>query len=150
MKISRSTTHLSVIGAIILGASLTLTGCVGQESGGGQSQSTTQVAFPDSELGQNAEWVLEQLNGDADTIAADWKGKLAPTLVAEMTPQDLVDIINSEIRPRGPFTPTDFSAGEGNAQTELLAADGKHIRFALMIDPAEGLISGIHFTPTSS
>lgn len=153
MKSSRRMTRPSIIGVALLGIALTLTGCSTQESGGreaGQPESVKEVSFPDSKIGQSAEWVVEQLNGDTVATESGWKGRLAPSLTAEMAPQDLVEIINTEIRPRGPFTPTDFSAGEDNALTQLIDADGEHLQFSLLLDPKEGLISGIHFTPASS
>lgn len=150
MKISRRVNRPSAIGVALLGATLALTACTTDAPDNVQTQSAEKITLPDSELGQSVEWVVGQLNSDSEATDADWEGKLSPTLTAEMTTQELVAVINTEVRPGAPFVPTDFSAGEDNAVVQLLNADGKHVRFVLTVDPEDGLITGIHFAPASS
>ena len=75
----------------------------------------TPVEIPQTPVGTTAQWIVDVLNSDEDSIAADWEGKLHSSFTKEVTAEDLVQLVNQQLRSAHPFTVTHYQGDELHA-----------------------------------
>lgn len=135
--------------ALALALVLGLAGCGAGETSPDKSSSAaaaTPVSIPETELGTTVTWTLEQLNAKEEVSAEAWAPRLAESLSAELSAEDFVEVLNTEIRPQGPFTPISFTEDGGSASVRLRADEGSDLQFSLTLDDS-GQITGVYFRP---
>jgi hypothetical protein len=108
----------------------------------------TSVEIPGTPVGQVAQKMVDVMNADDDTTAADWEGQLHDSFTAKVSIDDFVDLLNTNIRPAQPFVPTAYEGADRQSVTTLDAAIGDPIDLTISID-SEGLIIGLTFTPAA-
>lgn len=79
----------------------------------------TETEIPDTPAGQTAEWVLGVLDAEADTTAEEWDGRMHASFTAEVSAEDLTELMNIQIRLAGPFTVTDYEGADRQAVATL-------------------------------
>lgn len=141
-----------VAGALMISLGLLLSGCTGSPSTGSGATQTEdaqkEISLPTTELGKSSSWVIQQLNGSGDLNVEEWKKKLAERITKEMPAKQLVGVIESDVRKKGPFKPTKFSEAENVATTRIVGKGGVRFDMVLSVDDS-GQFNGIHFTPVN-
>ncbi len=147
-------TRIAALGAGALIAAVALTAC-GSADDSDVAASDTAVAdvaddveIPDTPAGQTTEWVLEVLDADGDTAAEDWEDRLHPSFTVEVSADELAELVNTQIRPAGPFTVTDYEGADRQAVTTLDPAVGEPLDMTVVVDPDDEIL-GLMFTPAA-
>lgn len=109
---------------------------------------TARVEIPATPVGAVTEWVLDQMNGEADTDPADWAPRLHDDFTAEVSPQEVTDIINRQIRPARPLVPTAYEGTERASRTVIEGAVGAPFELSIVIDD-DDLITGLFMGPVT-
>jgi hypothetical protein len=136
------------LGAGLLAVALSLTACTADSpSTGGESANAqaTEIPFPDSDLGQEARWLISQVNTPDDITAEDWEAVLSEDVTSQMSAEELIDLLNKEITPHGPFTLVGFTETGERALADLLSESDEKFTLTLTIDPEDGKIAGMYF-----
>lgn len=110
------------------------------------SPSATSAEIPDTKVGAEIQRVIDIINGDADSTAADWEGKLSPAFLASLDETALAGSLNKQIRPAAPFTVTAYEGDEkrGAATIEGTGTGPLLLQMGLTDD---GLIDVLFFAP---
>ena len=103
----------------------------------------------DTALGQESQRIVEVLNAEADTTAADWEGTLHSSFTAEVSVDELVDLFNQNLRPAQPFTVTGYEGGDRQAVTTLTSPVSAPMEMTVALD-TDGLITGLFFSESTS
>lgn len=132
----------SILSALLVSV-LLLSGCAAAPS-----PQPTPVAIPDSPVGETAQWVLGILNADGQSTPQHWEGRLSDEFVAAVSVDELVEIVNDQIRPARPFTPTAYQGTDRIAVVTVTAERGEPFDLSLVVD-ADDRISEMLFGPTA-
>lgn len=127
--------------APVLALVLAITGC----SGPGEAE-RGEATIPGTALGDETRRILELLNADDDTVPADWEGRLADSFTAQVSADDVAEIVNGAIRPARPFTATAYREDAGASTTVLAGRVGDPLELRLALDDA-GRIVALRFAP---
>lgn len=103
------------------------------------------VDLPETSSGQAAREVLEILNAEEDSTAADWEDRLADPFLEQVSPEELAEILNAQFRPVRPWTAVDHEDAEDSSVTLLEASEGQELQMQLALDE-DGLIETLLFT----
>ena len=109
----------------------------------------TPVEIPQTPVGTTAQWIVDVLNSDEDSIAADWEGKLHSSFTKEVTAEDLVQLVNQQLRPAHPFTVTHYQGDELHAVVELSSKLSPALDMTVTLNDEEQII-GLFFAPATS
>lgn len=114
----------------------------------GEAQADAQAAeIPDTELGNTAQWIIDQLNGDEDITAEDWDAALSEEMKDEVPAEDLAEMLTTQFQPAAPWTPTSYEeAGDSGVVVNLTPSITEPLQMQLSLDD-EGLINMLLFTP---
>jgi beta-lactamase class A len=112
------------------------------------SPSATQTEIPDTPAGQVTQWILDEMNAVEDTTAAVWSDRLHPDFVAQVSAEDVAQLINRQIRPARPLVPTGYTGDEREAVTTVAGEIGEPFEMSVAIDSA-GLITGFLIGPAT-
>ena len=105
------------------------------------------MPLPDTPAGKEAARVLEILNKDEDSTAADWEGTLDEAFTRQVPVEALLKVINQQMRPARQFTATEVhEAGEQQVSLRLANALPQDLQLDLGLDET-GKISTLLFTP---
>ena len=130
----------------LLAAVLALAGCA---PGGDRSETAGEnIELPGTRHGVELQRIVDLLNADDDTTAADWRDRLADSFTASVSVDDVVEIINGAIRPARPFTVTAYREEAGMAVAVLAGRIGDPFELRLALDDA-GRITTLRFVPIS-
>jgi hypothetical protein len=88
----------------------------------------TSVEIPGTPVGQVAQKMVDVMNADDDTTAADWEGQLHDSFTAQVSIDDFVDLLNTNIRPAQPFVPTAYEDRRPDRPDDLDRLRGPHHR----------------------
>lgn len=120
MKLNKARTLLLTT---LTATALTFTGCVADPEvadvlpdQGAAPTHVSEIAFPDTEVGQTSKWVVQEINGIRAINKQDWYAKVSPELTENIPVDSLVGTLNAQLRPSLPFVPSDYeepSAGYG-------------------------------------
>ncbi|MFD2840149.1 serine hydrolase [Populibacterium corticicola] len=148
---ARSLTALTVL------LSLLLVGCGGPaaqpSSESPTSQETTEapspVSIPDTHAGQKVQWIIDMLESEADATADQWEAELDPTFLAEVSAQDVTDLVNTNLRPARPFTVTNYQGTDNEATATLQGTLGEPFAVSVSLGPDQK-ITGLWFGPPTN
>ena len=119
-------------------------------SSSGDSQPAEAVEIDSATpAGEKARWIVGILNADDDTTVAQWESELHDTFLAEVSAEDLVDLLNTNIRPAAPYTVTAFDSSGAQSVTTLESDVVDPMDMSVSLDDA-GQIVGLWFGPTSA
>ncbi|MCK8469050.1 Cpe/LpqF family protein [Microbacterium sp. KSW4-16] len=122
---------------------IALSGC-STDAGVTDKPAATSISFPQTDLGQQSMWVVEQLeSGASDT--SEWEERMSQQLTAEVSPEALAEVLQTDIAPRGPFVLESFEEKDSRAVAKLIDASNRRIQMTLSLDPADGTITGLYF-----
>lgn len=108
----------------------------------------TPVDIPETPVGAMSQWIVDVLNSDKDTTTADWEGKLHSSFTAKVPAEDLVQLVNQQLRAVHPFTVTHYQGNEQQAVTELSSDLSPALDMTVALN-SEGQIVGLLFVPAS-
>ena len=144
-----------IISLLVVSAGFAFASCSSEETPD-ESANVTQespdqsVDIPgDTLAGEQSQRIVDLLNSDEETTAADFEGHLHSSFTAEVSEEELVDLFNQNLRPAQPFTVTDYEGGERQAVSVLTSPVSDPIDMTVHVDN-DGLITGLLFTPTDS
>src|SRR5699024_4302466 len=83
------------------------------------------VELPQTPAGEAARYVLSVLNAEQDSTAEDWEGRLHQEALEELAPTDLATVINTTIRPQGPWSAVAYDGDDTQSLTRLEADSGE-------------------------
>lgn len=146
--------RLSAIFVLAAVSTLTLSGCsegateapIASETPAGETPEAVEI--PGTPAGQVAQQMVDVMNAEEDTTAADWEGKLHESFTAQVPIDDFVGLLNVNIRPAQPFVPTAYEGADRQSVTTLDASIGDPLDLTIALDQ-EGLIIGLTFTPAA-
>ncbi|NCT91042.1 serine hydrolase [Cellulomonas sp. APG4] len=138
------------VAAGMLAAAVLLGACTGA-GGDAPSPSATPtveptqpavVELPDSPAGEQARWVLEQLDAPAGSGLPEVEERFSAELLAQVPSDELVAVVE-QLRPLAPWTVTGVEAGP-DALVAQIGGQGQDLEMQLAVDEA-GLIAGLFF-----
>lgn len=146
---------------LILAASATLamTSCSSSDAPAGSSSDSTNasqdsvaddaVDIPgDTPVGEESQRIVDILNAEEDSTVEDWAGHLHASFTAEVSAEEIVELVNQNIRPAQPFTVTNYEGGERQAVTTLTSPVSAPLDMSVTLD-SDGLITGLFFGESS-
>lgn len=152
-RMFRRRTRIASLGAGVLIAAGTVTACgsaadTDGDTGAPDIAVAEDIDIPDTPAGQTTEWVLGVLDADDDTTAEEWDDRLHASFTAEVPAEELAELINTQIRPAGPFTVTDYEGADRQAVATLEPAVGEPLDMTVVVDPDDQIL-GLMFTPAA-
>ncbi|MFC5338148.1 Cpe/LpqF family protein [Leucobacter denitrificans] len=123
-----------------LALALVLTGCT--DGNGAQDK---EVNFPSSELGNQASWVVSQLNSEQGVSVEELESRLSDKVTEQMSAEELGSVLESDVVPDGPFTLVSFEEKDGKALAGLKNESGEVLHMSIAVDSANGKIDGVYF-----
>ncbi|WP_150958473.1 Cpe/LpqF family protein [Microbacterium testaceum] len=106
------------------------------------------VDIPKTPVGERVAWIIDKLEGEADTTAGEWARVLHESFVAQVPAEQVAEIVNRQLRPAAPFTVTAYRGTETQAVATLAGALGDPFDLSLTID-ASSRITGLVFGPVA-
>lgn len=134
-------------GTVAVIASLALAGCAGAAPA--PTPTETPVAIPATPVGERVSWILDALNAEADTSAAEWESALHPDFVAEVPASDVADLLNTQVRPARPLRVTDYRGSDREAVATVAGTVGDPFDMTVAIDE-QGLVTAFVLAPTAA
>lgn len=114
-----------------------------EESPSQTPTSNPEVDLPDTELGQAARWVLDQLAAESGPTTEEVEARFAPEMIEQVPAKDLVTAFE-QLRAGGPYTLTGWDEMAGGAVGRLKSDKGQ-IDMQISVDGDK--IDGLLFTP---
>ena len=109
---------------------LSLTGCVADPEiadtlpdRGSAPTHVEEVSFPDTDVGNMSEWIVDEVNGTRSINKQDWYPRVSPEMSDEIPVDSLVGTLNSDLRPSLPFVPAEYTEPENNYGVTRLTPD---------------------------
>ncbi|WOF21480.1 Cpe/LpqF family protein [Microbacterium betulae] len=144
---SRRRASLVLVG---VAAALSLSACASPGSSSPSDTGTASVEIDTATpAGEKAQWIVDLLNADEDTTVAEWEPELHESFVAEVSSDELVDLLNTDIRPAAPYTVTGYEDSGTQSVTTLESDVVDPMNMSVTLDDA-GQIVGLWFGPTSA
>ncbi|QEW00413.1 serine hydrolase [Microbacterium caowuchunii] len=134
-----------VVSVVVTAALLVLTGCASSVS---PAAPPSEVALPDTAAGRMAGWVLEVMNADADSTVQQWEGRMHPDFRAEVSADEVTELINTRIRPARPLVATAYRGAEREAVITVEGRRGEPFDMSVVVD-AEDRITGLLLAPAA-
>lgn len=123
-------TPRTIIATAFAAAAFALTGCVADPEtadplpdGGTGPTHVSEVSFPDSEVAETSEWVVDQINGTRAINKQDWYPRVSPEMSEEIPVDSIVGTLNSDLRPSMPYVPSEYSEPEEHYGITRLTPD---------------------------
>lgn len=124
------------------------TGVASTSAGPGTGPATEPAAIPDGPAGEQAAWVLDQLDPETTVSADDVTARVAEVVLAEMSAEDLAATLTA-LGATGPWTPL-ATSGKGSAVSVTIADTvGTFLEMQVATDEA-GLVTTLYFAPGSN
>lgn len=140
--------RISVTVAALVTMVLVLVGCTSQLEAPAPSTSAEIVEIPSTPVGDTARWVIDAFNADAEVSAALWEARLHPDFLAEVSADEIVQLLGTQIRPARPFVVTAYNGGEREAVVTLAGKVGDPFDLSLVVDTSDK-ITGLLLAPTA-
>lgn len=150
----------SMLGLILTtSAALAMTSCSSGEAPAGSSGDSTNVSqdsaaadavdIPgDTPVGEESQRIVDVLNAEEDSTVDDWASHLHASFTAEVSAEEIVELVNQNLRPAQPFTVTNYEGGERQAVTTLNSPASAPLDMSVTLD-SDGLITGLLFGESS-
>lgn len=129
-----------------LAVTMLATACAAPRS---SAPTTEPVEVPATPAGEAARWILAEMNGERDTDPARWESRLHPDVLAQVSADEVAELINRQIRPARPLVPTGYRGSERDAVVTVAGQLGDPFEITLSLDDA-GLMTGLLLTPVSA
>lgn len=100
--------------------------------------------FPATPAGETAEYVLGVLNAEEDSASEDWQDRLHEDFEAEVSAEELAEVVNSTVRPARPWAVADHQDHELESVTRLESATGE-LEMQIALDEDQELIRALFF-----
>lgn len=110
----------------------------------GAGQTEEDAEFPESGSGQAAGEILEILNSGEDTAERDWEDRLSESSAELLSAAELADVLNTQIRPAGPWTAVEHDDFDDASISTLQSPQGQELEMHLALDE-DGLIETLFF-----
>lgn len=101
--------------------------------------------IPQTPAGEITTEVVELINAETESTPADWRDRLHESFSAQISAEELAEIINTSIRPGAPWTVSDYQGTETEAVTTL-ESSAAEVEMHLQLDADQQLISTLVFT----
>lgn len=143
----------TVVLSTFTAVALSLTGCVADpetadtlpDRGTGPTH-VSETSFPDTNVGNTSQWVVDEINGSRAINKQDWYPRVSPEMSEEIPVDSLVGTLNSELRPSLPYIASDYSEPEEDYGITRLTPDltSEPLDLHIQID-GSGLITDLWY-----
>lgn len=103
------------------------------------------VTIPDSTVGEQARWILDQLEADTGPGADEARERFAE-IVLEQLPADEMSTTFNQLRAVGPFELVSYTESPSGAEANLVGADEQPFTLTVTVDD-DGLVEGFYLRP---
>lgn len=110
------------------------------------SEKIEAVDIPPTPVGEQTRWVIDALNSDEEIAAAELEPRLDRSVLEEVSSEELLDVLNRQIGPARPLTPTAYRGSEEQSVTRLESPVADPFELTLTV-AASGRMIGIFFGP---
>ncbi|MET2010358.1 Cpe/LpqF family protein [Microbacterium chocolatum] len=107
-----------LVGAALAAAALALGACA--PAGGGGDPTPTAVTIPDTPVGAQTQWVIDEINAGEASSAGEVEARFDETALAELSADDLLAVFG-ELRALGPWTATSYEGDDAQAVAGISA-----------------------------
>lgn len=107
------------------------------------------VEVPATPVGERMTWLIEVLEADADTTAGEWARVLHEDFQAQVSADQVAEMLNRQIRPAAPFTVTAYRGTETQAVATLAGTLGDPFDVTLTVD-GDDRVTGLTLTPAAA
>lgn len=146
----RRASRWAMLGAAALASALALAGCSSSPDGPGPEQTAAvSVTIPSTPAGEQAQLILDALNAEDDTAAADWEGVFDEVFTDQVPLEQFAELLNAQIRPAQPFTVVAYTGGEWASVTTLESPMSDPIDMSVVVG-LDGRVTGLTFTPAAA
>lgn len=106
--------------------------------------SASPVTIPDTSVGSQARWVLDEINAAEPTSTADLEARVAPAVLDELTTTGLQDVV-TQLQAAAPWTATAYEGDDAQARVTI---ESPQVTYDMTISvDADELINGLFFGP---
>ncbi|MEV7693483.1 Cpe/LpqF family protein [Microbacterium sp. NPDC089189] len=102
----------------------------------------------DTPVGEKTQWILEVLEAEDDTTAAVWEPELHESFLAQVSAEDVAQLLNVQIRPAAPFTVTAYTGDDVTGVTTLAGSVGEPLDMTVTIDENDQIV-GFFLAPAA-
>ena len=148
----------SIILSAVIATTLALTGCTADPEiadqlpdQGSAPTHVDEVTFPETEVANTSQWVVEQINGVRAIDKRDWYPKVSPELTEDIPVDSLVGTLNSQLRPDLPYVASGYEDPETDYGITRLSPDltSQPVDLHIQLDET-GLISALWYEEVES
>lgn len=128
--------------ALVAAAALALTACApaaGAPDSAAKTPSSVEIA--DTPVGAKTSWIVDVLGAEEDTTAAEWEPHLDAAFTAQVSAAEVVDLLNTQIRPAAPFTVTAYRGDERSAVTTIRGTIGEPFDMTVAINDDDKIVT---------
>ncbi|GAA4472879.1 hypothetical protein GCM10023190_04020 [Enteractinococcus fodinae] len=152
------TTPRNIVLTAVFATTIALTGCTADPEVADvlpdQGSAPTHVAettFPDTEVANMSQWVVEEINGVRAIDKRDWYPRVSPELTEDIPVDSLVGTLNSQLRPHLPYVASEYEEPESNYGITRLTPDltAVPVDLHLQLDDT-GMISALWYEEIES
>lgn len=142
--LSRPRARRSLIAATAVAVIAVMTAC----SPAAAPAPTGADLIADTPVGQKTQWILEVLEAEDDTTAAEWESELHESFLAQVSAEDVAQLLNVQIRPAAPFTVTAYTGDDVTAVTTLEGTVGDPLDMTVTLDENDQIV-GFFLAPAA-
>lgn len=152
------TSPRNIILTVVSATAIALTGCTADpelaDDLPDQGAAPTHVAettFPDTEVANMSQWVVEEINGVRAIDKRDWYSRVSPELTEDIPVDSLVGTLNSQLRPSLPYVASEYEEPEPDYGITRLTPDltAQPVDLHLQVDDT-GMISALWYEEIES
>lgn len=144
-RFTRGTLRFRPLAALAVFALLLLAAC---SSAPETDNSSPSVSIPSTPAGGAAQSVIDILESDEESTVEEWESLLTEDFRAEVSAQEVTDLVNTNLRPARPFTISDYRGTETEATVTLARKIGEPFAMSLTLGH-DGKHTGLHFAPAT-
>lgn len=119
---------------------------VDQQQSAASGAQIESVQIPATPAGTKAQWIIAVLQGGPSTTVEQWETELDPTFLEQVPAREVVELINTNLRPARPFVVTAYQGTETQATATLQGALGDPFNLSVTLGDI-GKITGLWFGP---
>lgn len=136
----------NLFGTLVV-AAMAISGCgssrtaVEVESAESELPAVEAVEIPGTPVGERTQWIIDLLNGEDDIAAEDFDGVFAQVFLDAVETDDVLALLNSNLRTARPYSVIRYEGTELQAVTTVQGAQGEPFSITLSLS-ADHLIDG--------